>query len=241
MSSSGVHSACKRLGIPLRSQKEGAAQGRTPIPDTLFASPLNANESWLPGLLLTDGCVHKNIVKLSITDEDAVHLAFQVIGFGNIVKGPPHGLKTYSGLKIEGKLPVWTYTACSIELVERLENWGLVPRKTKTLAFPDPAAMSLPDFIRGLWDSYGCWYIQSKRTGALGSHFGSASEQFIRALHLLIARITGSAATVRANKRGDFWQLQYAGAGAVALARWLYTSPNPMRLARKLAIVKSFL
>jgi AraC-like DNA-binding protein len=96
MSSSTVHHACARFGIPLRSQKEGAFEQRTQLPDALFLAPLTANESWLLGLLLTDGCVYQNrLVKLSVTDEDAVWFAAQVRG----VRGASHPYTTSSRVR----------------------------------------------------------------------------------------------------------------------------------------------
>lgn len=242
MSSSTVHNACARFGIPLRGQKEGAFEQRTQLSDTLFLAPLTANESWLLGLLLTDGCVspQNRLVKLGVTDEDAVRFASQVIGFGSITRVAAGRVSEYHGQKIEGKLPIWNYVACSTTLVERLGRWGLVPRKTKTLAFPAVSAISLPDFLRGLWDGDGSWCID-KRDGALLAHFGSASEHFMQDLHVITSQKTVSAAKVRANKRGNLWQLQYYGRGAVALARWLYEEADSMCLARKRAIVEPFL
>jgi hypothetical protein len=240
MASSGVHNACASLGIQLRDRYEQfLAKNCRQIPDSLFAVPLGPKESWLLGLLMTDGCANDrdHLIKLSISDKDGAQLASQIIGFGSIRERSPN-TSEYNGNKIQGKLPIWSYVARSMQLVERLGALGLTPRKTKTLLFPNVLDITLPDFIRGLWDGDGSWY---KRANLLGAHFGCASEPFVHALHAITSKITGSSAQVRANRRKDFWKLSYSGKSAVALARWLYYEPDLPCLERKRAIVQPFL
>lgn len=240
MASSAVHNACGSFGIQLKDRYEQfLAKNSRHIPDSLFATPLNPQESWLLGLLMTDGCVSEkeHLIKLSITDKDGAQLASQIIGFGNIREKLPQ-IREYNGKIIQGKLPVWDYTACSIQLVERLGTLGLTSRKTKTLIFPNLSDIALPDFIRGLWDGDGSWY---KSDNALIAHFGCASKPFMHALQAITSNITGSAAQVRPNRRKDFWQLSYGWKRAIALARWLYYEPDLPCLERKRAIVQPFL
>ena len=238
--SSAVHNACGSFGIRLKDRYEQfLAKNCRQIPDSLFSTPLNPTESWLLGLLMTDGCANEkeHFIKLSISDKDGAQLASQIIGFGNIREILPE-TREYSGEKIQGKLSLWSYTACSIQLVGRLGALGLTPRKTKTLAFPNISDIALPDFIRGLWDGDGSWY---KSDNALIAHFGCASESFIHTLPAITSSITGSSAQVRSNHRKDFWQLSYGQKRAVTLARWLYYEPDLPCLERKRAIVQPFL
>jgi hypothetical protein len=240
MASSAVHNACGSFGIQLKDRYEQfLAKNARQIPDSLFATPLNPKESWLLGLLMTDGCVSEkeHLIKLSITDKDGVQLASQIIRFGNIRERSPQ-IREYNGKIIQGKLSIWDYTACSIQLVERLDTLGLTSRKTKTLMFPNLSDIALPDFIRGLWDGDGSWCIADN---ALIAHFGCASESFIYALQAITSSITGSSAQVRSNHRKDFWQLSYGQKRAVTLARWLYYEPDLPCLERKRAIVQPFL
>jgi hypothetical protein len=149
MASSAVHNACGSFGIQLKDRYEQfLAKDCRQIPDSLFATPLNPKEFWLLGLLMTDGCVNEkeHFMKLSITDKDGAQLASQVIGFGNIRETLPE-TREYREKKIQGKLPIWNYTACSIQLVERLGTLGVTSRKTKTLTFPNLSDIALPDFI----------------------------------------------------------------------------------------------
>jgi hypothetical protein len=240
MASSGVHNACVSFGIARKDRKQQiVAKNCRQIPDSLFSTPLSPTDSWLLGLLMTDGCANEkeHFIKLSISDKDGAQLASQIIGFGNIREILPE-TREYSGEKIQGKLSLWSYTACSIQLVGRLGALGLTPRKTKTLAFPNISDIALPDFIRGLWDGDGSWY---KNDNALIAHFGCASESFIHTLQAITSGITESSAQVRSNHRKDFWQLSYGQKRAVTLARWLYYEPDLPCLERKRAIVQPFL
>ena len=240
MASSAVHNACGSFGIRLKDRYEQfLAKNCRQIPDSLFSTPLSPTESWLLGLLMTDGCANEkeHFIKLSISDKDGAQLASQIVGFGNIREILPE-TREYSREKIQGKLSLWSYTACSIQLVGRLGALGLTPRKTKTLAFPNISDIALPDFIRGLWDGDGSWF---KSDNALIAHFGCASESFIHTLQAITSSITGSSAQVRSNRRKDFWQLSYGQKRAVTLARWLYYEPDLPCLERKRAIVQPFL
>jgi len=241
MASSGVHNACVAFGIERKDRIEQiVAKKCRQIPDSLFSLLLNAKESWLLGLLMTDGCVgDRDRIKLTIGDKDGVQFASQIIGFGNITEVLPKTYE-YKGKKIQGRLSMWNYVACSTLLVERLGSLGMIPRKTRTLAFPSVLDVSLPDFIRGLWDGDGCWFFQKKR-GALIASFGSASEAFMHSLHSITSIITESFARVRSNRINTFWQLSYGKMPSIALAKWLYYEPGLVCLQRKYAIVQPFL
>jgi hypothetical protein len=64
MASSGVHNACVSFGIARKDRKQQiVAKNCRQISDSLFSLPLNAKESWLLGLLMTDGCVIGTIAR----------------------------------------------------------------------------------------------------------------------------------------------------------------------------------
>ena len=187
MASSRVHNACGAFGIPLKDRYEQfLARNCRQISDSLFSIPLGPKESWLLGLLMTDGCVSENdhIISLGISDKDGVELASQIIGFGSIRKRPPQ-TREYNGKKIQGKLPMWNYTACSMQLVQRLGTLGLTPRKTKTLAFPNVSGIALPDFVRGLLDGDGSWYITEK---LLSTHLAARANHLYMHYMLLLPK-----------------------------------------------------
>lgn len=174
-----VQRRCEAFHIPMRDRMEQSLAKRCrQIPDTLFALPLTPRESWLLGLLMTDGNVsNQGRVTLAISDEDGVQLASQIIGFGSIRIAPPNPRTTAI---------MWSYQAHSRQLAQRLETFGATPRKTKTLAFPNPKDLSLPDYIRGLWDGDGSWYLD-RRDNTLVASFGGASEPFIHTLRSFTA------------------------------------------------------
>ncbi len=224
---------CETFHIPMRDRLEQSlAKRRRQIPDSLFALPLTPDESWLLGLLMTDGCIKDNgTINLDLGDEDGVQYAKQIIGFGNIRIVEPYG---------RTKVRMYHYQANSRNLANRLATFGLIPRKTQILAFPNPSDVSLPDFIRGLWDGDGGWSTD-RRDGALVTSFGCASEPFIHALRSITAEVTGSMAHLSPHPTKQYWQLRYYGQYARTLARWLYDTPSLCHLSRKHLIVTPFL
>ena len=109
MASSRVHNACGSFGIQLKDRYEQfLAKNWRQIPDSLFAPPLGPKESWLLGLLMTNGCSseREHTINLNLSDKDGVLLASQIIGFGSVRERSPQASE-YHGKIIQGKLPGW--------------------------------------------------------------------------------------------------------------------------------------
>src|SRR5260221_12589379 len=113
-----IHSTFVCLHLPLKDRMEQSLAKRCrQIPVSLCALPLVANESWLLGLLMTDGNVsNQGRMTLHISDEDGVQLASQIIGFGSIRIAPPNPRTTAI---------MWSYQVHSRQLAQRLEKLGI--------------------------------------------------------------------------------------------------------------------
>jgi Helix-turn-helix domain of resolvase/LAGLIDADG-like domain len=233
VSPSIVSNTCKYLNIPLKDRMEQSLAKRCrTIPENLFVPRLDSNASWLLGILMTDGNVSdQGRITLSTSDEDGAQKAKEIIGFGEIRRQVPRG---------NTSVLMHCYEAHSRHLATRLENFGIMPRKTKVMGFPNPSNLVLPDFVRGLWDGDGSWHID-RRDGSLIASFGCASEPFIHALRSVTADITGSMANIRKHGQKEFWYLSYQGRSARNLARWLYYDVSVYCLHRKHTLVTSFL
>lgn len=224
--------ACQRFGIKLPDRlAQSFAKSAQDIPDSLFVPRLPRDQSWLLGLIATDGNVGSNgRLTISIGDEDGVQQAAAILGMGHIRVIAPRPNTT---------TPMWSYSTCSRRLADRLAALGITPRKTAALPFPLPSTVSMQDFIRGAWDGDGSWGID-RRDGALRTGFGGASETFVRGLHDVLREVTGSRAAVRRHADIPYWIIQYQGRAAVRLARWLYEHDGPA-LSRKQLIVQAYL
>ena len=231
---STVHRWCQENNIILSGRVEQLLSKRcTKIRDSLFHAPLDEKHSWLLGIIATDGCVEDG-GRLTICNEDidVIKLSHSIIGMRSIRCLSPRPPKTTAVL--------YNHIVNSRILCNRLNLLGIVPRKTKTIQFPQPEKLSLPDYVRGLWDGDGCWSID-KRDRKLISSFGSASLQFIKVLASTLQLVTSSKAQVR--QRGDkyFWVLSYYGTKAISLANWLYENAGMYANQRKKSIVSPFL
>jgi hypothetical protein len=214
-----------RLGIDLPDRlTHSLAKSCQSIPDSLFVPRLPRDQSWLLGLIATDGSVGDDgRLTVSLGDEDGVRQTASILGMGHI-----RAIKPRPGTTV----PMWSYTIGSRRLADRLAIYGIQPRKTSQLPFPAASAVSMPDFVRGAWGGDGSWGVD-RRDGSLRASFGGASEPFVNDLHAALRGVTGSAAAVRRHARIPFWVLRYQGRTAVRLARWLYADDQGIGLARK--------
>lgn len=232
VSRGAIQRTCIAFDIPRRDNIAAiVATHARPISDNLFAAPLDSAQSWLLGLLMTDGAVGDDgRVRLALQDEGIARAAREIVGFGNV---SVRNIKTC-------RAPVWLYEAGARHLATRLYTWGCTPRKTKTLAYPPTDQLCLPDFVRGLWDGDGCWSID-KRNNSLRATFGCASEPFITDLAKTLSGVVGKPLRVSFYAPRTFWNIGLNGSWAVALARWIYADNPLYAMERKRAIVAPFI
>lgn len=138
-----------------------------------------------------------------------------------------------------------TYRACVSSTALSawvLDQHGYRGAKSKTLRWPeDLPSACLPHFIRGLWDSDGCIYVQDKaRRTTTGNPmrslvYTSIAVPFVERLGAEIERALGIPSptlnlTVVPQTGNPKAQLHYTGSGAQKLADWLYAdAPEHIR------------
>lgn len=225
---------CKKHNISYLNRKEAARKSRTLIlPDTLFVFPLDNDQSWILGLLLTDGCItyHQGYwnISLASTDKDILEKVQAITSLGSIHR---------SNIDRSDRKKGWKWSVQNNELGERLIYLGLVQRKSKVLCMPNLNYLQLPHFIRGLWDGDGCICYSKKK---LQTNFRSASLSFSQTLLEVLKPITKSHSSVHTDKKG-YHIIVYRIDASTNLLRWMYQdSTSENRMERKYEIAKQFL
>ena len=137
-----------------------------------------------------------------------------------------------------------------------LEKLGIVPRKTKIINIPDLDLISLPDYLRGLFDGDGCWHNKLKKQyykdrvykrRFLHFNFTTGSKKMAESIIGITNKITGSSSNIiEKNTKYDSelfhskkYTISYECLNARKLAKFVYQNPNPC-LTRKINIVKEF-
>ena len=175
-----VYKKLKQYGIQQRTKSEARleAQKQQKLPQQFFDINEKFFDTWssdmayVLGLLFTDGCVSKaGTVALSINDLDlleAVRLAMQ----------STHKIELSKHQK-----NLYVFHFARENMVQRLNELGLVPNKSLTVKFPDVPFEYVPDFLRGVFDGDGSVFFDKRnRRAQLVSTFVSGSQCFMIAL-----------------------------------------------------------
>ena len=201
------------------------------IPDKLFMTSLNENESWVLGLFLTDGNITKPKntttweISLSSKDRDVIDKTHEIVSVGNVRR------QNYSLNRGFG----WKWSVKSKELGNRLLNWNLAPRKSLTLTLPSLENIQISSFVRGLWDGDGSIVTSTDTRHPIEAKICSASYEFVEALRLLLKSVTFSDCNIKKDKRREsFYTLAYSSGPAKRLIKWMYNgSKEENRMNRK--------
>lgn len=122
----------------------------------------------------------------------------------------------------------------SVPMVADLAQFGVVPRKSRTLAWPAHLGDLQRPFLLGYFDGDGSMYLPRDRHGRLrpGWTVCSGSERFLIDMREYILAATGVKIQKIQHRRGtDLWQVAVTGMGAAVLDEWLHR--DGLGLARK--------
>lgn len=193
-----------------------------------FAS-LDAASMWVLGLWYTDGHVTRKEAYLTQKDQG---LLTQV---RRIIAGPSleHRVRVFP---YHGPSNSWVLQVSSVDLVRHLASYGVHPRKSLTLIFPDWMPDNvLSHFARGLWDGDG--YIGFNKRKRLTVTFACGSLAFITSFALKAYAVTGKQPTVHKQREKTCYTFSLGGIPAQRFLDWLYAdSDTSMRLERKYAL-----
>lgn len=171
---------CKALNIPLRTKSQARieAQKQGKLPQQFFDINEDFFNNWshrmayVLGLIITDGCISKaGTVALSINDKDLLE---------KIKKAMSSKHKITSSRRQKG---LYCFYFTRERLAKKLNNLGVIPRKSLTVKLPKVPQEYLPDFIRGVFDGDGSVYYDMRSPKfPIRTKFVSSSLSFIYAL-----------------------------------------------------------
>lgn len=213
-------------------------QTRPTGPVAEWLVPRNVLAAWSPelayvvGLIATDGHLDSDKIEVGFisTDRELVNLYCQALHVDSIHVGVTEN---------SARKPCFRVRLNDREYRRFLETIGLTPAKSKTLG-----ALLIPDslfrdFLRGVLDGDGSWYIQKSWLGRyqyLKMELVSASYSFIEWVNHKVVQLAGFQGTRRSRSLGRYHYLSYGGQQSIELGAWLYYSPNVLALSRKRVI-----
>jgi Homeodomain-like domain len=230
-----VRHVASRAGLPPRSKW----RRRYPLDERAFDHPTPVGW-WLVGLIAADGHIgsRDNLVALTQKEGDADVLRefFDYLGCPD---RPLTELKLSpaAAARTQSRNRAFAARVQSKKLCDSLANYGITPRKSKTLKFSEEAAAQ-PAVWLGLLDGDGWISATAQRRRPLLSFFGTPEVMkqcsAFWGTRLSFQRVP--APTVRAHAGGLGWVVLH-GANAVRAARILLAS-SPVSLQRKRRILE---
>ncbi|GIM30123.1 hypothetical protein CPJCM30710_27890 [Clostridium polyendosporum] len=162
-----------------------------------------SKEFWyIVGILLTDGCIKDNgTITLGLSNKETIDWIVRTIDYKNkiyVIKPNSKGNGIVKGRAVKQKSIHYEIAFRNHEVAKILQNYGLVPRKTKILRSPYVPDKFLGDFLRGVLDGDGTipvWEIK-RLYGGIISHNGNftvsvASKDFAYGIKECVERLIG--------------------------------------------------
>jgi intein-encoded DNA endonuclease-like protein len=199
------------------------------VPDDWSFSPLTPEKAWMLGLIYGDGSLDRRgyLIPLTSGDRDVIDHVNQIMG---------------GKIGIDSHPTYWNLQICSKRLWQELHTlYSLTPNKSSTIQHPDIADAMKPHFVRGLIDSDGCWYSDTRSSQPrLKFQFLSLSEMFVKQLRQDFITFVGVSEKnhiqVRTVGEGKGYCLQYGNKDAKDIGKWVYApSTSETRCARTYA------
>jgi hypothetical protein len=203
------------------------AKRKLSVNDAYFESIDTPQKAYWLGFIAADGCVSstKNAIVIALQQQDKCLLEQfkQDICFSGEVKD------------YNNKYNVSKIYITSKKMKEDLSKWGIVPRKTNILTWPDINQNFYPDFIRGYFDGDGSWSVRV-RGNCKDCIFQivSGAETFLKHIETVLRLECGfEERNLCKMTNTNCYELKYSGNGkAMKLYDFLYR-PNSFYLERK--------
>ncbi|HZQ09907.1 MAG TPA: LAGLIDADG family homing endonuclease [Anaerolineae bacterium] len=181
------------------------------------------------GLIASDGNLDSDRVRVEFvsTDRELIDLYCEALGLDSIHVGET----SYKSRKPWYKVRISDRTFRNF-----LEKIGLTPAKSKTLGELQIPDKFFADFLRGVLDGDGSWYIHKSLFGRyqyLRVELSSASSRFIKWIEQKIIELGGMNGIWRTRSLGRYHYLTFIGKQALELGRWVYYAPDVLALSRK--------
>jgi hypothetical protein len=186
---------------------------------------LDENNTWVLGLLWSDGNIRRNTVSLSSIDYDLLLQASTVFGASNVIR-PYKNQNAYYIAFTDHKI------------ANQLRVFGMMETKSLIIGWPNLPEQFECHFIRGVFDGDGC--AQIDRKGVLRLEIVSGSLQFALELQkrLLAKDVTHSFITINTNRKNPLYRLAISSQKSCQQFRNLLYDNATMFLKRKLDVIQ---
>lgn len=224
MHPTSVQGLLKRRGL-LRDRSNG--HRRYTCDHTFFDAIVSEEQAYWLGFLMADGYVNAQPqVGLQLARIDREHL----VRFQSALQSN-HPLSDYD---YSYQTPTSRLLISSPGLAAGLEEWGVVPNKTKTVRWPDALSAELQRHVlRGYFDGDGSFYVSKDRT--ITEFYLTSNEQFLEGARDFLCRSLGLRMNKLKRKCNSTvaLDLRYKGNRQVArIADFMYTD-STIHLPRK--------
>lgn len=183
-----------------------------------FFKEWNPEMAYILGLFFSDGNVSSNKQQISVhlnsNDHYFLEKVNKIIGSNRPVGNYSHS----SYLRIDSKI-----------LANDLVKLGCIPRKSKSLRFPDIENEFLPHFVRGYFDGDGSIHFNKPNTIKV-SFVGT--KEFLKVMQFRISKAL-KLKTKPITKIKSIWRTYFYGNDARKLCEWMYKNSKDLYLERK--------
>ena len=235
VSRAALYKRLKKYGIQQRSKSEARieAQKQGKLPQQFFDINEHFFSNWSPemayvlGLIITDGCISKTgTVSLCMNDKDLLEKVKKVMKSEHKVESSKHQKNLY------------IFHFARENMVNDLKNFGIAPKKSLTVTFPNVPQEHLPDFIRGVFDGDGSIYFDKRSKNCpIRTSFHTGSKDFIEKLEDILVRLgmpKRRQISQQKTKNGIYYGIRYGHQDSLKLFNILYkNTQNGLFLDRK--------
>ena len=207
VSRAAIYKKLKKYSLKQRSKSEARleAQKQGKLPQKFFDINEDFFAKWSPemayvlGLIITDGCISKTgTVSLSMNDNELLEKVKKVMGSEHNITSSKHQVGLYC------------FNFAREKLIRDLNKFGVFPRKSLTVSFPDVPQAFLTDFIRGVFDGDGSVYFEPRSPKyRLRSKFVSSARQFIEGLHIALESLGMPKRKIYQQKTKNAWSYSF--------------------------------
>ena len=176
-----------------------------------------SEQAWFAGLMASDGCIQgSKRFRLVLAEND-----WELLERCKSLVAPYNRLCLY-GMQPYLVQRIKALTVNSKPLVDALERWGVVPRKTLVYTLPSMEGGLLPSYLRGYIDGDGCigGYLVGGSINYLQISITSANMSFIDELAF---RVPMKSSIYRRKHPGKGGVIYWSGRHAIDFGRWIYS------------------
>lgn len=184
-----------------------------------FFSVWSPAMAWVLGLMVTDGNIEVGPAGMLVPSLSSISL--QLLERVRAVMGSNHPIKL---IKQTLGGTIFRLTLCRRKLAEDLGGFGITPKKSLTVPFPDVPGQFLSHFIRGVFDGDGSVFVDPRSPkSAIRVFFVSGSCEFVTGLETALHTIGGlRKQTIYRRSNGRSFYFKYGHSDALVFFDFVY-------------------